>query len=152
MGVPGILVMLYNRDFPHYGAPLIETGHCWDFWALWERVGVNFEWGCGGVGVGVGGWGWGVGGGGGGGGWGVGGGVGGGGGGGAYFRRFASSSVCGTQRSLVDSPDERPVTLMPNTGVFFIVSWIKVLNKLLCCLWYETPRAYVTFLNKTWLT
>ena len=31
-------------DFPHYGAPLTETGHIWGFWALsGERVGVNVE-------------------------------------------------------------------------------------------------------------
>ena len=31
-------------DFPHYGAPLTETGHIWGFWALsGECVGVNVE-------------------------------------------------------------------------------------------------------------
>ena len=31
-------------DFPHYGAPLTETGHIWGFLALsGERVGVNGE-------------------------------------------------------------------------------------------------------------
>ena len=31
-------------DFPHYGYPLAEIGHIWDFWALsGEHVGVNVE-------------------------------------------------------------------------------------------------------------
>ena len=31
-------------DFPHYAAPLTETGHIWGFWALsGEHVGVNVE-------------------------------------------------------------------------------------------------------------
>ena len=34
----------YSADFPHYGAPLTETGHIWGFWALpGECVGVNVE-------------------------------------------------------------------------------------------------------------
>ena len=33
-----------SEDFPHYGAPLTETGHIWGFWALsGEGVGVNVE-------------------------------------------------------------------------------------------------------------
>ena len=45
-----LLIILCSVDFPHYGAPLTETGHIWGFWALsGERVWSKCRRGSGGI-------------------------------------------------------------------------------------------------------